>query len=64
MSCVKTKFLHGSFCIACPAKLDTLYKNLISVDERMSQKQKIETLTDRLVRLLTEADLERFHEHS
>ena len=37
---------------------------LIPVDERMSQKQKIETLTDRLVRLFTEADLERFHEHS
>ena len=37
---------------------------LIQVDEHMTQKQKIEELTDRLIRLFTEADLDRFHEHS
>lgn len=37
---------------------------LIQVDEDMTQKQKIEALTDRLVRLFTEDDLESFHEHS
>lgn len=37
---------------------------LIPVDEHMTQKQKIEALTDRLVRLFTEADLDSFHEHS
>ncbi len=37
---------------------------LIPVDEHMTQKQKIEALTDRVIRLFTEADLESFHEHS
>ena len=37
---------------------------LIPVDERMTAKQKIEALTDCLVRLFTEADLDSFHEHS
>lgn len=37
---------------------------LIRIDEHMTQKQKIEALTDRLIRLFTEADLDCFHEHS
>ena len=37
---------------------------LIPVDENTTQKQKIGALTDRLVRLFTEADLDSFHEHS
>lgn len=37
---------------------------LIPVDEYMTPKQKIEALTDRVVRLFTEADLDSFHEHS
>lgn len=37
---------------------------LIRVDEHTTQKEKIEALTDRLVRLFTEADLDRFHAHS
>ncbi len=37
---------------------------LIPVDERMTVKQKIEALTDRLIRLFTQADLDSFHEHS
>lgn len=37
---------------------------LIPVDENTTQKQKIEALTDRLVRLFTEDDLDSFHEHS
>lgn len=37
---------------------------LIPVDEHMTTKQKIEALTDRLIRLFTEADLDSFHEHS
>ena len=30
----------------------------------MTAKEKIEALTDRLIRLFTEADLESFHNHS
>ena len=37
---------------------------LIPVDEHMTAKEKIEALTDRLIRLFTEADLESFHNHS
>ena len=37
---------------------------LISVNEHMTARQKIEELTDRLIRLFTEADLDSFHEHS
>lgn len=37
---------------------------LIPVDENTTQKQKIQALTDRLVRLFTEADLDSFHAHS
>ncbi len=37
---------------------------LIPIDEHTTQKQKIEALTERLIRLFTEADLESFHEHS
>ena len=37
---------------------------LIPVDEHMTPKQKIGALTDRLVRLFTEANLDSFHEHS
>ncbi|MCI9336736.1 MAG: accessory Sec system glycosyltransferase GtfA [Lachnospiraceae bacterium] len=37
---------------------------LIPVDEHMTAKQKIEALTNRVIRLFTEADLESFHEHS
>jgi len=37
---------------------------LIPVDEQMTAKEKTEALADRLVRLFTEADLNRFHEHS
>lgn len=37
---------------------------LIPVDENTTQQQKIDALTDRLVRLFTEADLDSFHEHS
>ncbi|MCI9362160.1 MAG: accessory Sec system glycosyltransferase GtfA [Hungatella sp.] len=37
---------------------------LIPVDEHMTQKQKIEALTERVVRLFTKADLNHFHEHS
>ncbi len=37
---------------------------LIPVDEHTTQKQKIEALTDRLIRLFTEADLDSFHEYS
>lgn len=37
---------------------------LIPVDEHMTAKQKIETLTDRLIRLFTEANLDSFHEYS
>ena len=37
---------------------------LIPVDEHMTQKQKTEALTDCLVRLFTEADLDSFHAHS
>ncbi len=37
---------------------------LIPVDEQMTAKEKTEALTDRLVRLFTEADLNSFHEHS
>lgn len=37
---------------------------LIPVDEHMSKKQKVEALTERLIRLFTEADLNSFHEHS
>lgn len=37
---------------------------LIPVDEQTTQKEKVEALTDRLMRLFTEADLDSFHEHS
>lgn len=37
---------------------------LIPVDEHMTSKQKIEALTDRLIRLFTKADLDSFHKHS
>ena len=37
---------------------------LIPVDEQTTQKEKIEALTDRLIRLFTEADLDSFHERS
>lgn len=37
---------------------------LIPVDEHMTAKEKIEALTDRLIRLFTEADLNSFHKHS
>ena len=37
---------------------------LIPIDDDMTGRQKIEALTDRLVRLFTEADLDSFHEHS
>jgi len=37
---------------------------LIPVDEQMTAKEKTEALTDRLIRLFTEADLNSFHEHS
>ncbi len=37
---------------------------LIPVDDHTSPREKVEALTDRLIRLFTEADLERFHEHS
>lgn len=37
---------------------------LIPVDEHMTAKEKTEALTERLIRLFTEADLESFHNHS
>ena len=37
---------------------------LIPVDERDTTQQKIDALTNRLIRLFTEADLESFHAHS
>ena len=37
---------------------------LIPVDEDTPQKEKIEAVAERLVRLFTEDDLESFHEHS
>ena len=37
---------------------------LIPVDGHMTKKEKIEALTDRLLRLFTEADLDSFHAHS
>lgn len=37
---------------------------LISIENDMTVRQKIDALTDRLVRLFTEADLDSFHEHS
>ncbi len=37
---------------------------LIPVDENTTQKQKIQALTDRLIRLFMEADLDSFHAHS
>lgn len=37
---------------------------LIPVDEHMTAKEKTEALTDRLIRLFTEADLNSFHKHS
>ncbi len=37
---------------------------LIPIDEHMTSRQKIEALTDRLIRLFTEADLDSFHKHS
>ena len=37
---------------------------LIPADVDTPQKEKIEALTDRLVRLFTEDDLESFHKHS
>lgn len=37
---------------------------LIPVDEYMTPKQKVDALTDCLIRLFTEADLDTFHEHS
>ena len=37
---------------------------LIPVDSHMTQKQKIAALTDRIIRLFTEADLGSFHKHS
>lgn len=37
---------------------------LIPVDDHTSPREKVEALTDRLIRLFTEADLESFHEHS
>ena len=37
---------------------------LIPVSEHMTAKQKIEALTNRLIRLFTEADLDSFHEYS
>ncbi len=37
---------------------------LIPVDEHMTAKEKTEALTDQLIRLFTEADLESFHKHS
>ena len=37
---------------------------LIPIDAHMTQKQKIEALTDRLIRLFTEANLKSFHRHS
>lgn len=37
---------------------------LIPLDENMTQSQKIDALADRMVRLFTQADLEKFHAHS
>ena len=37
---------------------------LIPVDENMTVKEKTEALTDRLISLFTEADLDGFHKHS
>lgn len=37
---------------------------LIPVEDHMTSGQKIEALADRLIRLFTEADLDRFHQHS
>ena len=37
---------------------------LIPVDEHMTAKEKTEALTDRLIHLFTEADLDSFHKHS
>lgn len=37
---------------------------LISIENDMTARQKIDALTDRLVRLFTEANLDSFHEHS
>ena len=37
---------------------------LIPVDQKTTAQQKIEALTDRLIRLFTEADLNSFHAHS
>lgn len=37
---------------------------LIPINDDMDTAQKIDALTDRLVRLFTEADLDSFHEHS
>lgn len=37
---------------------------LIPVDEHMTAKEKTEALTDRLINLFTQADLDSFHKHS
>lgn len=37
---------------------------LIHVDEKTKVQQKIEALTERLIRFFTEADIDSFHEHS
>lgn len=37
---------------------------LIPVDEHMTKEEKVAALTDRLLRLFTEADLDSFHTHS
>ena len=36
----------------------------ITLTDDMEEKEKVEQLADRIVRLFTEADLERFHTHS
>ena len=36
----------------------------ITLTDDMEEKEKVEQLADRIVRLFTEADMERFHAHS
>ncbi len=37
---------------------------LIEVNERMEEKDRIKQLTECIIRLFTEADMEAFHQHS
>lgn len=37
---------------------------LIQVDDMTEKKERIRKLTDRIIKLFTKADLEKFHQHS